>query len=118
MAGEAAQLRTFDVTSKDAAAYGYEKPEAMKNQVTVADALYVLHKTMYGDAFDENPSKYLNVGSNGWIYAMLENTTGNFGYYVNNKYPVDENNCIKEWRYTEPLCAGRYKRIHRRVYLF
>ena len=91
MAGEAAQLRTFDVTSKDAAAYGYEKPEAMKNQVTVADALYVLHKTMYGDAFDENPSKYLNVGSNGWIYAMLENTTGNFGYYVNNKYPVDEN---------------------------
>ena len=91
MAGEAAQLRTFDVTSKDAAAYGYEKPEAMKNQVTVADALYVLHKAMYGDAFDENPSKYLNVGSNGWIYAMLENTTGNFGYYVNNKYPVDEN---------------------------
>ena len=91
MAGEAAQLRTFDVTSKDAAAYGYEKPEAMKNQVTVADALYVLHKAMYGDAFDENTSKYLNVESNGWIKTMFENTTGNFGYYVNNKYPVDEN---------------------------
>lgn len=91
MAGEEAKLRTFNVTSKDAAAYGYEKPEAMQNQVTVADALYVLHKAMYGDAFDENPSKYLNVSSNGWINTMFENTTGNFGYYVNNKYPADEN---------------------------
>ena len=91
MAGEEAKLRTVNVTSKDAAAYGYEKPEAMQNQVTVADALYVLHKAMYGDAFDENPSKYLNVSSNGWINTMFENTTGNFGYYVNNKYPADEN---------------------------
>ena len=91
MAGEEAKLRTVNVTSKDAAAYGYEKPEAMQNQVTVADALYVLHKAMYGDAFDENPSKYLNVSSNGWINTIFENTTGNFGYYVNNKYPADEN---------------------------
>ena len=91
MAGEEARLRTFNVTSKDAAAYGYEKPDNMRNQVTVADALYVLHKAMYGDAFDENPSKYLNVSSNGWINTMFENTTGNFGYYVNNKYPADEN---------------------------
>lgn len=91
MAGEEARLRTFNVTSKDAAAYGYEKPDNMRNQVTVADALYVLHKSMYGDAFDENPSKYLNVGLNGWINTMFENTTGNFGYYVNNTYPADEN---------------------------
>ena len=91
MAGEEAKLRTFNVTSKDAAAYGYVKPDNMRNQVTVADALYVLHKAMYGDAFDENPSKYLNVSSNGWINTMFENTTGNFGYYVNNKYPADEN---------------------------
>ncbi len=91
MAGQPAQLSALTITSKDAAAYGYVKPEAMQNQVTVVDVLYTLHKAMYGEAFDENPSKYLNVGSNGWVYTIFEDTTGNLGYYVNDKYPVDEN---------------------------
>ena len=91
MAGQPAQLSALTITSKDAAAYGYVKPEAMQNQVTVVDVLYTLHKAMYGEEFDENPSKYLNVGSNGWVYTIFEDTTGNLGYYVNNKYPVDEN---------------------------
>ena len=91
MAGQPAQLSALTITSKDAAAYGYVKPEAMQNQVTVVDVLYTLHKAMYGEAFDENPSKYLNVGSNGWVYTIFEDTTGNLGYYVNNEYPVDEN---------------------------
>ena len=91
MAGQPAQLSALTITSKDAAAYGYVKPEAMQNQVTVVDVLYTLHKAMYGEEFDENPSKYLNVGSNGWVYTIFEDTTGNLGYYVNNEYPVDEN---------------------------
>nr|WP_253288307.1 carboxypeptidase regulatory-like domain-containing protein [Blautia sp. MSJ-19] len=90
MAGKQAELHAFSVTSKDAAAYGYEKPDAMKNQVTVADALYVLHKEMYGEAFDADPSKYLVVGTNGYISTIFEDTTGYVGYYVNNKFPQDE----------------------------
>lgn len=90
MANQPASLRDLTVTAKDAAAYGYEKPEAMKNQVTVVDALYTLHKAMYGEAFDADPSRYLNVGTNGWINTVFEDTTGNVGYYVNNEYPVDE----------------------------
>lgn len=90
MAGKQAELHAFSVTSKDAAAYGYEKPDAMKNQVTIADALYVLHKEMYGEAFDEDPSKYLVIGTNGYISTIFEDTTGYVGYYVNNKFPQDE----------------------------
>lgn len=91
MANQPAQLSALTVTSRDAAAYGYEKPEATKNQVTVVDALYTLHKAMYGEAFDKNPSKYLDVAANGWINTIFEDTSGNVGYYVNNKYPTDEN---------------------------
>ena len=48
------ELRTVEVTSKDAEKYGYEKPETVRNQVTITDALYKLHAEMYGEQFAEN----------------------------------------------------------------
>ena len=85
------QVSAVTVTSKDAAAYGYVKPDAMRNQVTAADALYTLHKAMYGDAFDANPSDYLVIDNAGSISKIFGIETMNLGYYVNNAYPVDEN---------------------------
>lgn len=78
------------VKATDAAAYGYEKPENMKKQVTVADALYALHAALYGEKFNENPSDYLNISSNGWLNGIFGVQTSYIGYYVNNVFPTDE----------------------------
>ena len=86
-AGQPAQLQTLTVTAKDAAAYGYEKPEDMTDQVTVADALYTLHKAMYGDDFAANPKNYLVIGS-GKISKIFGIETYAIGYKVNNKTPM------------------------------
>ena len=78
------------VKATDAAAYGYEKPENMKKQVTVADALYALHAALYGEKFKENPSDYLNISNKGWLNGIFGVQTSYIGYYVNNVFPKDE----------------------------
>lgn len=90
LANQPAVLNELTVTSKDAAAYGYVKPEAMKNQVTVVDALYTLHKAMYGEDFDTDPSRYLTVNASGIIETIFGEQTYASGFYVNNEYPTDE----------------------------
>ena len=91
VSNQPAQLQKITVKATDAASYGYEKPEAMKNQVTAADAFYALHAALYGEEFTKDPSAYLNIGSNGWINAIFGEVTTAVSYYVNDKYPVDEN---------------------------
>ena len=58
------------VKADDATAYGYKKPEALKNEVTAADALYAAHAKRYGDAFAKDPSHYLVINSKGMISTL------------------------------------------------
>ena len=81
-----AAIRTIEVTSGDAEKYGYEKPEATRNQVTIADALYKLHAEMYGDQFTENPTAYLGLDSNGYISRIFKIETMAVSTLVNNKF--------------------------------
>ena len=85
-ANEAGETKSIEVKSNDAAAYGYEKPEATRNKVTVADALYALHAAMYGEEFTKNPSEYLEIGSNGWINTAFGEKAAAIGFLVNNKF--------------------------------
>lgn len=91
LAGQPAQLSSLTVSSKDAAKYGYKKSDEMRNQVTVADALYDLHKAMYGDAFEEDSSKYLVINATGIIEKIFGEQTYACSFYVNDEMPVDEN---------------------------
>ena len=81
-----AAIRTIEVTSGDAEKYGYEKPEATRNQVTIADALYKLHAEMYGDQFTENPTAYLGLDSHGYISRIFKIETMAVSTLVNNKF--------------------------------
>ena len=81
-----AEIRTFEVTSGDAEKYGYEKPEAKRNQVTITDALYKLHAEMYGEQFAENPEAYLEIGGNGWINRIFKIQGAAVGTLVNNRF--------------------------------
>ena len=81
-----AEIRTFEVTSGDAEKYGYEKPEAKRNQVTITDALYKLHAEMYGEQFAKNPEAYLEIGSNGWINRIFKIQGAAVGTLVNNRF--------------------------------
>lgn len=81
-----AAIRTFEVTSGDAEKYGYEKPEAKRNQVTITDALYKLHAEMYGEQFAENPEAYLEIGGNGWINRIFKIQGAAVGTLVNNRF--------------------------------
>ena len=80
------ELRTVEVTSKDAEKYGYEKPETVRNQVTITDALYKLHAEMYGEQFAENPEAYLEIGGNGWINRIFKIQGAAVGMLVNNRF--------------------------------
>ena len=80
------ELRTVEVTSKDAEKYGYEKPETVRNQVTITDALYKLHAEMYGEQFAENPEAYLEIGGNGWINRIFKIQGAAVGTLVNNRF--------------------------------
>ena len=80
------ELRTVEVTSNDAAKYGYEKPETVRNQVTITDALYKLHAEMYGEQFAENPEAYLEIGGNGWINRIFKIQGAAVGTLVNNRF--------------------------------
>ncbi len=90
-ANQQGQLQTITVRADDAAAYGYKKPEDMRNQVTAADAFYAVHAALYGDDFKTTPAKYLVIGENGVISTIFGKETMAVSYYVNNKFPVDEN---------------------------
>ena len=81
-----AAIRTIEVTSGDAEKYGYEKPEAKRNQVTITDALYKLHAEMYGEQFAENPEAYLEIGGNGWINRIFKIQGAAVGTLVNNRF--------------------------------
>ena len=80
------ELRTVEVTSKDAEKYGYEKPETVRNQVTITDALYKLHAEMYGEQFAENPEAYLEISSAGQISRIYKIQTTAVSTLVNNKF--------------------------------
>ena len=93
-ANEAGTSSSIEVRSDAAAAYGFIKPEAVKNQVTVADALYTLHAAMYGEEFSRNPEDYLEIGSNGWINAAFGVKTSAVGYLINNAFSLDMANVV------------------------
>ena len=67
------------VKADDATAYGYKKPEALKNEVTAADALYAAHAKRYGDAFAKDPSHYLVINRKGMISNLYGKKTSNLG---------------------------------------
>ena len=91
-ANQPGDTTTVKVTAKDAEAFGYEKPEATKNKVTVVDALYKVHSELYGEEFAQDPGKYLQVGSTGIIGTVFGIQTSGLMYYVNNKYVSDYSN--------------------------
>ncbi|MDY4948173.1 MAG: hypothetical protein SO128_02220 [Clostridium cadaveris] len=78
-----------DVAADEAKKAGYAKPDKCQNDVTVIDALVVMHRNMYGEAFDKNPKAYLEMGSNGWISKIFGKSTMNLGFMVNDKMPKD-----------------------------
>ena len=91
-ANQLGDTTTVKVTAKDAAVFGYNKPEATKNKVTVVDALYKVHSELYGEEFAQDPGKYLQVGSTGIISTVFGIQTSGLMYYVNNKYVSDYSN--------------------------
>ena len=91
-ANQPGDTTTVKVTAKDAAAFGYNKPEATKNKVTVVDALYKVHSELYGEEFAQDPGKYLQVGTTGIISTVFGIQTSGLMYYVNNKYVSDYSN--------------------------
>lgn len=91
-ANQPGDTTTVKVTAKDAAVFGYNKPEATKNKVTVVDALYKVHSELYGEEFAQDPGKYLQVGSTGIISTVFGIQTSGLMYYVNNKYVSDYSN--------------------------
>lgn len=91
-ANQPGDTTTVKVTAKDAAAFGYNKPEATKNKVTVVDALYKVHSELYGEEFAQDPGKYLKIESNGAISAIFGVQTSAIGYYINNKMSSDYSN--------------------------
>lgn len=91
-ANQPGDTTTVKVTAKDAAVFGYNKPEATKNKVTVVDALYKVHSELYGEEFAQDPGKYLKIESNGAISAIFGVQTSAIGYYINNKMSSDYSN--------------------------
>ena len=80
-------LYPVTVKSDSAAKYGYTKPAEFKHQVTVLDAIVVLHHEMYGNAFDSAPQDYF-VMSGPTVTKIFGKSTINLGYYVNYEYPI------------------------------
>ena len=76
-----------DVSADEAIKAGFEKPEAYRNKVTAIDAMVVLHRALYGEAFDEAPQDYLVMGSSGWLTAIFGEQTYSSGYLVNHQMP-------------------------------
>ena len=104
------------VKADDATAYGYKKPEALKNEVTAADALYAAHAKRYGDAFAKDPSHYLVINSKGMISTLYGKKTSNLGYAVNNKWVATganetvlaDGDTFSIFLYNDPSYTDRY----------
>lgn len=85
-------LKNITVPADAAVKAGYTVNENYKDEVTIADAIVVLHQQVYGEAFDQNPTKYLTM-SNGTIKTFFEKPVGDgktiadMMFYVNDKYP-------------------------------
>ena len=74
------------VKSDDAAKYGFTKPEADKNKVTVLDALADIHAVMYGA---DKVKDELKVTDKGWITNCFGSDKGNVGYAIDDTTPSD-----------------------------
>lgn len=79
-------VRKMFVKAHTAADYGYSKPAAYKNRVTVLDVLAAWHAAQYKDAFKANPTDYLAV-SGGFINKIYGIETYSFGFCVNDQIP-------------------------------
>ena len=80
-----------DVYSDAAEKAGFKKAAEFKKEVTVIDALVVMHQQMFGEDFDKNPQDYLVMGPTGWLSKVFGVDTINIGFYVNDAMPKDEN---------------------------
>lgn len=85
-AGKGMDVRKMFVKAHTAADYGYSKPAAYKNRVTVLDVLAAWHAAQYKDAFKANPTDYLAV-SDGFINKIYGIETYSFGFCVNDQIP-------------------------------
>lgn len=85
-AGKGMDVRKMFVKAHTAADYGYSKPAAYKNRVTVLDVLAAWHAAQYKDAFKANPTDYLAV-SGGFINKIYGIETYSFGFCVNDQIP-------------------------------
>lgn len=80
------------VSAEAATKAGYSKAPEFQKQVTVIDALVVLHQQLYGEDFSNNPTKYLVMDANGFISTIFGKKTYSLGYFVNNAFPVYADN--------------------------
>lgn len=85
-AGKGMDVSKMTVKAHTAANYGYSKPAAYKNRVTVLDVLAAWHSAQYKDAFKANPTDYLAV-NNGFINKIYGIETYSIGICVNDQIP-------------------------------
>ena len=91
VSGEMGMQFAGDVYSDAALKAGFKKDAKYEKEVTVIDALVVMHQKMFGEDFNKNPQDYLMMGPTGWISKVFGIDTINIGFYVNDTMPKDEN---------------------------
>lgn len=91
VSGEMGMQFAGDVYSDAALKAGFKKDAKYEKEVTVIDALVVMHQKMFGEDFNKNPQDYLMMGPTGWISKVFGIDTINIGFYVNDTMPQDEN---------------------------
>ena len=84
--GKDMDVSTMTVRGDVAASYGYTKPETCAAKVTTLDVLVAWHAAKYGEAFQNDPTAYLQI-TQGWITKINGITTMAAGILVNNKMP-------------------------------
>jgi len=102
----------FEVSSSDGPKYGYTKPEAYMGEVTMLDAAAALHREIYGEAFENDPTAYLKISSAGTCTLIFGEATYMNGFHVNDvcpEYP-DQPGTGSLWNDT-PLNDGDSVRI-------
>ncbi|MBQ9067681.1 MAG: carboxypeptidase regulatory-like domain-containing protein, partial [Eggerthellaceae bacterium] len=86
--GKLAVFEGVQVNSQLATSYGYKKPADMMGKATALDALVALHKELYGEAFEANPTDYLATNSSGTTMTKLFGIASEyFMFHVNDLYP-------------------------------
>ena len=83
-------LRNLEVEAGDALKYSdsYAHAEGYENKVVMIDVIADLHHEIYGEAFENNPTDFLEMRSTGWIPKLFGESTENLGYSVNHRYPT------------------------------